>query len=132
MTADTGPARTGLSGIVQELVRFGSSSLVMLGVKLGLMQVALLVLTEIPAYAVVQVALFFLSYALHTRFSFGTRFSRRSLWRYFQTIAVFQGLDWLIFTVVFTRYQIHSTYVILMGTAFVFVLRFVFVRRSLK
>lgn len=115
-----------------ELLRYGGGSLLMLAIKIGLMQVALLVLTEVPAYALVQVGVFFISYLLHSRFTFDTKLGWTSLWRYLRTIIVFQILDWGVFTVIFTRYRIDANVVILIGTAVVFVLRFIFVRRSLR
>ena len=51
---------------------------------------------------------------------------------YLRTMVVFQGLDYLIFAVIFTRFRIDATYVILMATGFVFILRFIFVRRTLR
>lgn len=115
-----------------ELLRYGGGSLVMLAVKLAVMQLALLALGEVAAYALVQVFVFLGSYAWHSRMTFGTRFSWASLGRYLRTMVVFQTLDWLVFTVIFTRYGIDSTLVILISTAVVFVLRFLFVRRSLR
>ena len=64
--------------------------------------------------------------------TFGTPFGWGSLGRYLQTMIVFQALDWILFTVIFTRWRIDSSLVILVSTAVVFVLRFVFVRRSLR
>lgn len=115
-----------------ELVRYGSGSLVMLGVKILLMLGVERFLASLPAYLVVQVILFFGSYALHSKLSFHRATSYSGLWAYFKVIVVFQFLDWLFFAVVFTRFEIDSSYVILMATAFVFLLRFYFVRRSFR
>jgi hypothetical protein len=126
------PARDRLIAHLLELVRYGGGSLLVLGVKIGLMQLAMLALDELPAYALVQVGVFAVSYLLHSRFTFGTELNWSSAWRYGQTLVVFQLLDWIIFAVIFTRYRIDSTVVILIGTVIVFLLRFVFVRRSLR
>lgn len=115
-----------------EFARFGGTSLIMLAAKLLLMQVALLIAGEIVGYALVQVVLFFASYVLHSRFTFGTPFSWRSLGRFFRTISLFQLLDWLLFTVIFTQLGIDANLVILVCTVVVFVLRYLFVRRSLR
>jgi len=115
-----------------EFLRYAGGSGVMLLLKLALMQAAVLVLAEVPAYAVVQVAIFFASYAWHCRFTFGARFSGRGMGRYLRTMVVFQTLDWVLFSVIFTRFGINSTLVILASTAVVFVVRFIYVRRSLR
>ena len=116
----------------RELARYAAGSGVMLLVKLLLMQAALLVASPVPAYALVQVFVFLGSYVLHSKVTFGTPFGWGSLGRYLQTMIVFQALDWILFTVIFTRWRIDSSLVILVSTAVVFVLRFVFVRRSLR
>ena len=74
----------------------------------------------------------FVSYALHSKFTFGTPFGRRSLWGFFQAMVFFQALDYLLFVVIFTRFGIESTLVILLCTGIVFLVRFVFVRRTLR
>jgi len=114
-----------------ELVRYAGGSLVMLGVKLALMQLFLRFSTELAAYCLVQVFVFLGSYLLHSRLTFGTPLSWASLRAYLRTMVVFQALDYLVFAVIFTRFAIAPSYVILMATGVVFVLRFVFVRRSL-
>ena len=117
---------------LRELARYAAGSGVMLLVKLLLMQAALLAASPVPAYALVQVFVFLGSYALHSKVTFGTPFGWSRLGRYLQTMIVFQALDWLLFAVIFTRWRIDSSLVILLSTAVVFVLRFVFVRRSLR
>ena len=115
-----------------ELLRYAGGSLLMLACKLGLMQLFVLFSREVVAYGLVQIFVFLGSYTLHSKVTFRTRFGWRSLLEYLRTMVVFQGLDYLIFAVVFTRYQIESTYVILMATGVVFLLRFIFVRRTLQ
>jgi putative flippase GtrA len=115
-----------------EFLRYVAGSGVMLALKLALMQLAVRLLAAVPAYALVQVAIFFASYAWHCRFTFGARFSRAGLGRFLRTMVVFQALDWLLFSVIYTRFGLDSNLVILLSTAVVFVVRFVFVRRSLQ
>ncbi|MEZ4387111.1 MAG: hypothetical protein R3D98_05960 [Candidatus Krumholzibacteriia bacterium] len=114
-----------------QFLRYAAGSAVMLGLKLLLMQEAVGWLREVPAYAAVQVAVFFASYAWHSRVTFAARFSRGGLGRYLRTMVGFQALDWLLFSVIFTRLGVESNLAILTSTAVVFVVRFVCVRRSL-
>ncbi len=115
-----------------EVLRFISTSGAMLALKICLMQLFLLVLTELPAYAVVQVWIFAASYLSHSFWTFRQPLGWRAMARFFQTIVVFQTLDYLVFSFLFTRYAINSTVVILLASAVVFVARFFFVRRALK
>jgi hypothetical protein len=117
---------------ILELLRYAGGSLVMLGFKLALMQLFLLLSGELLAYCLVQIFVFLGSYALHSKLTFRTRFGWRSLRDYLRTMVVFQALDYVVFAVIFTRFAIDATYVILMATGVVFVLRFLFVRRSLR
>lgn len=119
-------------GLLPELIRFSLGSLIMLGCKILLMMGLQRLLSELPAYFVVQVILFFASYFLHSFLSFRREASYSGMWEYFKIIVGFQFVDWLFFAVIFTRFRIESTYVILMATVFVFLLRFLFVRRSFR
>ena len=127
----SGPAASA-GPLSREFLRYGGGSLAMLGIKILLMQLWLLALDEVPAYAVVQVFVFLISYLLHSRLTFGTRLGWRSLGRYLQTMVAFLFLDWFLFTILFHRLSIDSTVIILLCTGLVFVLRFLFVRRSLR
>ena len=103
-----------------------------LGFKLALMQLFLLFSDALLAYGLVQVFVFLGSYALHRKITFRTSFGWRSLRDDLRTMVVFQALDYVVFAVIFTRFTIDSTDVILMATGVVFLLRYLFVRRSLR
>jgi len=117
---------------LHEILHYGAGSLLMLAAKIGLMQGAIALLSELTAYAVVQVLVFVGSYLLHARITFDVRLSLRGLLTYLRTMIVFQTLDWLVFAVAFTRLGIDSVPAILTATAVVFVIRFLFVRRTLR
>jgi hypothetical protein len=132
MTGDMAPVSRRLEARTVELVKYGAGSLLMLAFKLGLMQLFLLFSRELVAYCLVQIFVFFGSYLWHSKVTFRIGLSWRRMVEYLKTIIVFLGLDYFVFAVIFTRYLIASTYVIFMATGVVFMLRFVFVRRSLQ
>ena len=121
-----------LAARTTELATYGAGSLLMLAFKLGLMRLFLLFSQELLAYCLVQIFVFLGSYVWHSRVTFRIGLSWRRMREYLRTMVVFLGLDYVVFAVIFTRFAIGSTYVIFMATGVVFLLRFVFVRRSLQ
>lgn len=76
------------------------------------------------AYSLVHVAVFFLSYFLHVGFTFKQKHTLKSLKIYFKTVLGFKLLDYFVFAVVFTGFEVSSKFAIVLATGILFLLRF--------
>lgn len=76
------------------------------------------------AYSLVHIAVFFLSYFLHVGFTFKQKHSWHSLKVYFKTVLGFKVLDYFVFAVVFTSFEVSSKLAIVLATGILFLLRF--------
>jgi hypothetical protein len=115
-----------------QFLRFGMSCAVALGSKLGAMWLCLKFLDPYVSYLVVQVFVFFVSYALHVSFSFNSKdFSLSTMWRYFQTVISFKVIDYLVFSVIFAYFHIDALAAVFLTSLGIMMVRFAAVRRSL-
>lgn len=117
---------------VYRLFRFASISGVLLGFKFGWMWVLDDRINPQLSYAAVQVVILFLSYGLHATFSFKSKFSWQSFWRYCQVVVFLSLTDYLIFSVVFSLLNITALPSVAAATLGVWLLRYSVVSRVFR
>lgn len=112
--------------------RFTCSCAVALGSKLGTMWLCLKLFSPMISYLIVQVVVFFISYLLHTFFSFKSqKASLTAMWRYFSTVISFKVIDYLVFSVIFAYLQIDAMAAVLIASLLIMVVRFTAIRKAL-
>jgi hypothetical protein len=111
------------------LLRFASISGVLLGFKFGWMWLLDTRMNPQVSYAAVQVVILFLSYGLHATFSFNSKFSWGSFFRYCQVVVFLSLTDYLIFSVVFSFLNITALPSVAAATLGVWLLRYSVVSR---
>lgn len=115
-----------------QFTRFTCSCAVALGSKLGTMWLCLKVFSPMVSYLIVQVVVFFVSYLLHTFFSFkSAELSLGAMWRYFTTVISFKVVDYLVFSVIFAYLHIDAMAAVLIASLLIMVVRFSAVRKAL-
>lgn len=115
-----------------QFARFTFSCAIALGSKLGTMWLCLKLFPAMVSYLIVQVVVFFVSYLLHTYFSFKSRgLSSGTMWRYFTTVISFKVVDYLVFSVIFAYFQINAMAAVLIASLLIMVVRFAAVRKAL-
>jgi hypothetical protein len=120
------------SSTLLQFVRFALSCAIALGSKLAAMWLCLQYVDPYTSYLLVQVFVFFVSYALHVSFSFNSKdFSLDSMWRYFQTVISFKVIDYLVFSVIFAYLRIDALAAVFLTSLAIMTVRFTAVRRSL-
>jgi len=118
------------SGVIRQVFRYVLNCGVSLGVKVLLSHLFFLFMSEQIAYAVVQIPLFLFSYFLHATRTFKTELSWVGMFAYLRVVFVFQLLDYGVFTLAFSKFEIQSTVSVLIATLVIFIVRFYFVRRG--
>jgi putative flippase GtrA len=115
-----------------QFARFACSCAVALGSKLGTMWLCLKLFPAMVSYLIVQVVVFFVSYLLHTFFSFKSqKLSSGTMWRYFTTVISFKVVDYLVFSVIFAYLQINAMAAVLIASLLIMLVRFAAVRKAL-
>ncbi len=111
-------------------LRYAVACCLMLGLKVLIASLLSFWLTPVAAYLIVHVIVFFVSYAIHSKFTFNVPRTRQSLSKYFQAVVVFKIIDVAGFTLL-SSYGLDTLASILIASAFEFVIRFVLVRGAL-
>lgn len=124
--------RSALRAKVLRLLRFASISGFLLGFKFGWMWLLDGRMNPQLSYAGVQVVILFLSYGLHATFSFQSKFSWSSFWRYCQVVVFLSLTDYLIFSVVFSLLNITALPSVAAATLGVWLLRYSVVSRVFR
>lgn len=124
--------RVALRAKIYRLFRFASISGVLLAFKFGWMWGLDAHINPQLSYAAVQVVILFLSYGLHATFSFNSKFSWRSFWRYCQVVVFLSLTDYLIFSVVFSLLNITALPSVAAATLGVWLLRYSVVSRVFR
>lgn len=115
-----------------QFARFSCSCALALGSKLGTMWLCLKLFSPMMSYLIVQVVVFFISYLLHTFFSFkSAELSLTAMWRYFTTVISFKVVDYLVFSVIFAYFHIDAMAAVLIASLLIMVVRFTAVRKAL-
>lgn len=115
-----------------QFARFSCSCAVALGSKLGTMWLCLKLFPAMVSYLIVQVVVFFISYLLHTFFSFkAAKLSLGAMGRYFTTVISFKVVDYLVFSVIFAYFHIDAMAAVLIASLLIMVVRFTAVRKAL-
>jgi hypothetical protein len=123
---------TAVRSKILRLVRFASISGFLLAFKFGWMWLSERRVDAQWSYAAVQVVILFLSYGLHATFSFNSKFSWRSFWRYCRVVALLSLTDYLIFSVVFSLLNITALPSVAAATLGVWLLRYSVVSRVFR
>lgn len=124
--------RSALRAKAYRLLRFASISGFLLGFKFGWMWLLEGRIYPQVSYAAVQVVILFLSYGLHATFSFRSKFSWQSFWRYCQVVVFLSLTDYLIFSVVFSVLNITALPSVAAATLGVWLLRYSVVSRVFR
>ena len=114
------------------LVRYALGSVSVLGLKLIITWLLLNAATLLLAYLFVHIAVFFISYAIHARWSFRVPFSLFGVRDYFKTVIAFKIVDYLLFSVFFKLFNIEALWCVVLATLAVALVRFVFVKQALS
>lgn len=117
---------------VLQFIRYGINCGFVLATKLALTWLLLNFLLPTVAYAIVHVATFFVSYAIHTKVTFKVDFGWRQLRQYFVTVIGFKILDYFLFGVLLAVLHIDAIVAVLIASIAVLALRFLIVRKVLK
>jgi len=114
-----------------QLVKFGTTSAALLVAKLLLTRLFLLFENALVAYALTHAVIFFASYFGHSYVTFRQRIGRDHLWRFFRAVILLKVLDYLIFSLLFVYWDIHSSWAIISATLIVGFIRFFTIRTAL-
>ena len=117
---------------LKELIRYAANSVVVLATKLSCMWVLDHYLNALVAYLIVHVIVFFCSYWIHSRFSFGAELSWPRMARYLRAVIVIKVLDYLIFSVAFVYFHIEALWSVFGATVIIGLVRFALARSALK
>lgn len=102
---------------------------------LGVKMLATTGLTEVVdgmvAYALALAVTSIVSYFLHSRLTFSAKYSLSSFLRYFRTLAVFNGVDYLMFSVLFKIWDVQAPVAVLCASIAIFLFRFFAVKKVL-
>ena len=116
----------------RQLLRYACSCGLVLATKLALTWLLIQWLLPLLAYLLVHVVTFFVSYSLHSRFSFQAAYSWNKLRQYGTTVIAFKIIDYLLFAVLFTYWEIEALWAVLVASLMVMLLRFLVVRQVLQ
>lgn len=117
---------------VLRMLRFATTSGLLLGFKLTCMWLLSGHINAQLAYVLVHIVLLFVSYAMHARLSFSSAFTWRSFVRYSRAVAVIKLTDYLIFSVVFSLLKIDALWSVSAATLVVWLLRYGMVSRAFR
>lgn len=121
-----------LKRLSNSFTRYGMGSFFVLGVKLIFTYLALFLLNPLWAYLLVHILIFFVSYKVHTVWSFRVQGGTTSMLSYLRTVLIFKAADYFIFSVVFSLFGIQALWCVMIATLFVAIIRYACVRRALE
>lgn len=121
-----------LTRLSNSFIRYGMGSSFVLGVKLIFTYLALFLLNPLWAYLLVHVLIFFVSYKVHTVWSFRVQGGTTSMLSYLRTVLIFKAADYFIFSIVFSLFEIQALWCVMIATLFVAIIRYACVRRALE
>ncbi len=115
-----------------QFIRYGTSCAIALGAKLGVMWLCLKLFNPFLSYLLVQVFIFFFSYAMHIKVSFkDSKHSSKTLLKYFHTVIGFKILDYIVFSGIFVYFEIDALLAVFITSLAILCIRFVAVRNAL-
>ena len=117
---------------LRQLLRYAISCGFVLVSKLAMTWVLIPWLPPPLAYLLVHGATFFISYSVHTRFSFISAYSWRRLKTYFAAVILFKVADFMLFTVLFATFNVNAMPAVLLASVAIMLFRFLVVRRVLN
>lgn len=127
----TNPLRGRYKTFCEHAARYALTSGLLLLAKLCLTYLLIQWLNAFVAYFVAHIAIFFLSYSLHTRVTFRKQFSRTGIKRYFTAVILFKLFDYTMFNLLFVTLRITASWCVLLASAAEAGLRFLVVRKAL-
>jgi hypothetical protein len=122
----------GLTRFTTTFARYGLGSVFVLGVKLALTYLFLVFFNPFWAYLLVHVFVFFVSYWVHTTWSFRVQDGAANILSYLHAVLAFKVADYVVFSVVFSLLHIQALWCVIIATLFIAVIRFACVRRVLE
>nr|WP_281384357.1 GtrA family protein [Pelagicoccus albus] len=114
------------------MVRFACVTTLVLGVKLGIVWSLGPVLNPYVAYFITHLAIFIVSYVLHSKVTFNSALGWKKAGVYLKAVIGIKILDYLIFSVALVYFEINSLVAVLAATALITILRFMFARKALS
>ncbi len=115
-----------------EAFRFGITGLVLLSIKLLLMSLLKNWMTPLIAYAIIHVLIFFMSYLLHSKFTFKKALAWGKLGAFFKAVILIKAFDYVLFSILFVRFDINSNASILTATLVVLIFRYLSLKITFK
>ncbi|MGJ8638930.1 MAG: GtrA family protein [Opitutaceae bacterium] len=118
---------------INSFFKYGINSASVLAIKLSITWILLqLLLSPFIAYAIVHVVIFFVSYFIHTKWSFNVQRSKKSITRYFQAVIIFKIIDYLTFSILFSLLNIDALIAVILATLTIACFRFLTLNKMLR
>jgi putative flippase GtrA len=114
-----------------EILRFGVSSLMMLGIKVALTWIMATGVNAYASYAITHVLLFFFSYVAHLKFTFRVTHSGQRMWDFLKSVILIKILDYALFGVLFKATGDELSLSVLLASVAVTFVRFSQMKKAL-
>jgi hypothetical protein len=114
-----------------EVARFGLSSLLILGIKIGLTWIMATRVNAYVAYAITHVVIFFGSYLAHLKFTFRAVHSGQRMRDFFKSVLFIKLLDYVLFGVIFKASGDELSLSVLLASIAVTFVRFTQMKKAL-
>ncbi len=116
----------------RQLFRFGMSSALMLGCKIGLTKLFTSRVDPYVAYSLTHVVVFIGSYYSHLWFTFKSTHSRKRFWQFFKAVLILKVIDFVLFGIFFESSGKELSLSVLLASLAVAFLRFSRMRQALE
>ena len=115
-----------------ELLRFARGSVCVLAVKVMLVAIFVKIVAAPIAYFFTHIIIFFVSYCIHSKWTFKEELNLNNLKKFFFAVALIKLLDWSIFSVLFVYFQANEIVLVITTTAIIALVRFAAIRSALS